>query len=369
MHLSPKWPAAPGGLPRSLGKCGLAALGLAALAPTMARAQTQDLFVTSSSSSSNTISRFAGTGPGTVSTTATPVTDPSLNNPLGLAFDARGDLFVANSGTSTITEFMAGSTPGTFGATTTLSGGGLSAPYGLAVDTKGDLFAANFGNFTNDKGSITEFAAGATPGTFLAGMNLTDPSLNNPVGVAVDARGDLFAANSGSGSGTTVTEFMAGATPGAFGATSTLNVGPISAPFGVAVDARGDLFVSDFGTNSITEFVTLGGGAFGPGTTFATGVSAPTGLAFDARGDLFVANYNGTNTGTITEFAFNSVTSMFGTAQIVETGLTRPTLLAFSPASPVPESSTTVSLGLLLALGMGGMVVAGKRKKMNGKAA
>jgi len=31
--------------------------------------------------------------------------------------------------------------------------------------------------------------------------------------------------------------------------------------------------------------------------------------------------------------------------------------------APVPEASTTVSLGLLLALGLGGMVVAGKRKK------
>ena len=34
-------------------------------------------------------------------------------------------------------------------------------------------------------------------------------------------------------------------------------------------------------------------------------------------------------------------------------------------ALPVPEASTTVSLGLLLALGMGGVVVAAKRKKQN----
>ena len=31
--------------------------------------------------------------------------------------------------------------------------------------------------------------------------------------------------------------------------------------------------------------------------------------------------------------------------------------------APVPEASTTVSFGLLLALGMGGVVVAGRRKK------
>ena len=37
-------------------------------------------------------------------------------------------------------------------------------------------------------------------------------------------------------------------------------------------------------------------------------------------------------------------------------------------AAPVPEGSTTVSLGLLLALGMGGLVVAGKRRKAGAEA-
>jgi hypothetical protein len=55
-----------------------------------------------------------------------------------------------------------------------------------------------------------------------------------------------------------------------------------------------------------------------------------------------------------------------GTATLVSSdpGLTvtpQPGTPALS--SPVPEASTTVSLGLLLALGMGGIVVAGKRKK------
>ena len=35
----------------------------------------------------------------------------------------------------------------------------------------------------------------------------------------------------------------------------------------------------------------------------------------------------------------------------------------YSTDNPVPEASTTVSLGLLLALGMGGVVIAAKRKK------
>lgn len=38
-------------------------------------------------------------------------------------------------------------------------------------------------------------------------------------------------------------------------------------------------------------------------------------------------------------------------------------------AAPVPEASTTASFGLLLALGLGGLAVAGRRKKANVKAA
>lgn len=42
--------------------------------------------------------------------------------------------------------------------------------------------------------------------------------------------------------------------------------------------------------------------------------------------------------------------------------------LAAIPRPPVPEASTTVSLGLLLALGLGGLAIAAKRKKTMGKA-
>jgi sugar lactone lactonase YvrE len=236
-------------------------MGLYALADAPAHAQTQDLFV--SNTGTSTISRYAGTGPGTFSTTATTLSGGGLNSPQGLAFDTRGDLFAASIGNDTITEFAAGTTPGTFGATSALSGG-LNEPFGLAFDARGDLFAANFGN-----GSITEFAFNPATGTF------------------------------------------------------------------------------------------------GAGTTFATGVNAPEGLAFDARGDLFVAN---AGFNTITEFAFTAgvgtAPGTFGTGTVVETGLNTPSFLAFGPSVPaVPEASTTVSLGLLLALGMGGMVVAAKRKR------
>ena len=155
-------------------------LGLAFLAPSAARAQTQDLFVSTSTGFTNpAISRFAGTGLGTFSTTSTTFSASSLNSPSGLAFDSRGDLFVANdNNANTITEFMAGTTPGTFGATNTFSDPSLNQPLGLAIDARGDLFAANaYG------GTVTEFMAGSTPGTFGAGTTFAT-GVNNPAFLA-----------------------------------------------------------------------------------------------------------------------------------------------------------------------------------------
>jgi sugar lactone lactonase YvrE len=351
-------------LPAALGfaALGLLSLGLAA-AP--ARAQTQDLFV--SNQFNNTISRFAETGQGTFSTTATTLSDPSrnLNSPQGLAFDKNGDLFAANFGSGTITEFVAGATPGTLGAGKfALNAGRQNAPAGLAFDSRGDLFVGN----AHDN-SITEFAftpgAGNTLGTFSAGtVVLRGGGLNYPLGLVFDARGDLFAANGG---GTSITEFAftpgAGATPGTFGTATMLTGGGLAEPNGLAFDASGNLFTSNLLGTTITEFAfNSNTGTFGTGVAAATGLDSPAGLAFDAQGDLFVGSFYG---GTITKLAAGATPGTFRTGTVVATDLNGPVFLSFGllPSAPVPESSTTVSLGLLLALGMGGMVVAARKRR------
>ncbi len=159
-------------------------LSLATLAPTAARAQTQDLFLTNSDfTRNNTISRFASNGSGMFATNAMTLNDPILNSPQGLAFDTHGDLFAANYRGNNITEFAAGTTPDTLGATTILGDSSLSQPIGLALNIHGDLFIANLSGGNHFQGSITEFAAGATLGTFGMTTTLTDSSLNNPQGL------------------------------------------------------------------------------------------------------------------------------------------------------------------------------------------
>jgi tripartite motif-containing protein 71 len=75
--------------------------------------------------------------------------------------------------------------------------------------------------------------------------------------------------------------------------------GDVSLPEGIAVDAAGDIWIADTGNNRVEEFTTAGAfdnqmiGSYGccfgaPNTEF----NAPQGLAFDSAGHLYVADAN-----------------------------------------------------------------------------
>ena len=342
-HCRPKWLA-----------LSLAVLGSASLASTPARAQTQDLFVADGVN----LIRYAGTGSGTFSTSGTIITDPNLSNPIGLAFDPYGNLFVTGfaTGSKNIIEFAAGSTPGTF-APSKIVMGSLAGSY-MVFDAQGDLFRSG-GNF------VIESMAGATPGTFGATKTITAPGLISLRGLAFDSRGDLFAADV---FGNSITEFMVGPTPGTFGATKTITDPLLNLTEGLTFDAQDNLFATNRGNSSLLEFAAgATPGTFGAATVLNSFLPYPNSLAFDAQGDLFVSAAGFSNgKGSITKF-FGGRSSL---GAVVESGLVGPTSIAFGPSAPpaVPEASTTVSFGLLLALGLGGLAIAAKRKKTMGKA-
>jgi CSLREA domain-containing protein len=212
----------------------------------------------------------ANSGNGTVSVFAPGGTTPTrtltgLNLPQALAFDARGNLFVTNAGSGTVSVFAPGGT--TPFATLT----GLNIPEALALDARGDLFVANQGD-----GTVSVFeSGGTTPFATLTGLNI-------PEALALDAQGNLFVANSGND---TVSVFAPG------GTTPTRTLTGLNGPRALALDAQGDLFVANAGTiGSVGTTVSV----FAPGgttpTRTLTGLDLPQALALDARGNLFVAN-------------------------------------------------------------------------------
>jgi DNA-binding beta-propeller fold protein YncE len=74
--------------------------------------------------------------------------NPAFTGPIGIAFDAAGDLWIANTGTTTIFEFNAASLPTAAGSTVTLTpnvtlsddgNDSIQAPWALVFDSAGNL--------------------------------------------------------------------------------------------------------------------------------------------------------------------------------------------------------------------------------------
>src|SRR5579872_2957477 len=108
---------------------------------------------------------IAGTGTPGYSGDNGPAASAQLNKPSGMALDAAGNLYIADSGNNRVRKVSNG-------VITTVSGGGvgvqLSNPTGVAVDTSGNLYIADSGNNVVRKvsGGVTVTIAGTgTPGS------------------------------------------------------------------------------------------------------------------------------------------------------------------------------------------------------------
>ena len=173
-------------------------------------------------------------------------------------------------------------------------------------------------NGTNlPNGIITTVAGGGRGGD---GGAATNAGLELPDGVAVDAWGNVFIADTGDfrirevGTDGIITTVAGGGNGGDGSAATNANVGHV---YGMAVDANGNLFITagdyirEVGTNGI--IITVAGGgkggvSLGDGGAATNAYLAPTyGVVVDANGNLFIAAGNrirevGTN-GIITTVA------------------------------------------------------------------
>jgi sugar lactone lactonase YvrE len=141
----------------------------------------------------------------------------------------------------------------------------LNTPYDVAVDHNGNLFIADTGNYcirevVQSTGNIITVAGNGTAGYSGDGGAATSAQLNLPVSIAVDASGNLFIADAGNNCvrevlQTTGTIFtVAGnGTAGYSGDGGLATSAQLNGPEGVAVDASGDLFVADTGNDCIRQ--------------------------------------------------------------------------------------------------------------------
>jgi streptogramin lyase len=265
----------------------------------------------------------------------------TFNAPGGIALDAAGNLYVADSGNSTI-RMLAPATAG--GVTTwtvsTIAGdpaasgsgdGALGAssfnqPYGVAVDASGKVYVADTGNNTlrlltpGTTGGVTTWSTATIAGT--AGGS----TFNQPSGVAVDGSGQVYVADPGNQAIRLVTPGNSGGTPtwslstiaGTPGAMGNTDGGPGIAtfyePVGIVVGASGNVCVADpysgtirllkpsvFPVSAATTWAvsTIAGSApvtnppatgnrngSGPAARF----NSPYGVAMDGSGSVYVAD-------------------------------------------------------------------------------
>jgi kumamolisin len=148
----------------------------------------------------NLIRKISG---GVVSTLSISV----LNTPEGVAVDSAGNVFVADTGNDVIHEITAAGvdsiiagqvgTPG-FADGNATTQALFSSPSAVAVDGSGNVYVADFGNAAIRKisaGTVTTVAGQGTESGWLDGLG-TSALFNAPIGLALDAAGNLYIADS-----------------------------------------------------------------------------------------------------------------------------------------------------------------------------
>src|SRR5438445_5921470 len=197
------------------------------------------------------------------------------------------------------------------GAATSAS---LNFPEGAALDTRGNLYIADYANHRIRKvaaatGIITTVAGNGSLGFAGDGGAATSASLNFPTGVALDASGNLYIADSDNrrirkvAAATGIITTVAGNGNYGFGGDGgAATSATLSDPLGVALDAGGNLYIADFSSHRIrkvtaaTGIITTVAGNGSPtfagdgGAATSASLFRPTGVALDASGNLYVAD-------------------------------------------------------------------------------
>ena len=268
-----------------------------------------------------------------------PAVEAELYNPLGVAVDGAGNLYIADTGNHRIRKVDATGTITTIAGTGERDFGGdggpavraaLYFPSGVAVDGAGNLYIADTYNHRIRKvdatGTITTIA-GTGERDFSGDEGpAVEAELYDPYGVAVDSAGNLYIADTGNhrirkvDATGTITTIAGTGERGFSGDGGPATAAQLAPPLGVAVDSAGNLYIADTSnlrirkvdaTGTITTIAGTGerdfSGDEGPATTAR--LTFPRGVAVDGAGGLYIADtYNHRirkvdATGTITTIA------------------------------------------------------------------
>ncbi len=282
--------------------------------------------------SNGVITTFAGNGYAFSSGDNGPATKASFS-PSGIAFDAAGNLYIADTRNNRLREVSNG-------VITTVAGNGSGlasgenfpainaqlSPADVAVDAAGNLFVADGLNNRIrriSKGIITTFA-----GTGVAGFSgdngpATSAMLYGPGGIAIDASGSVYITDSYNNRLRRVLggviNTIAGGSTSFFGENGPATGAQLGSPYGLAIDSSGNLYITDIGVHCVFKvsngvITTVAGngvagfsGDNGPATKAS--LNSPSGAAVDSVGNIYITD---TKNNRVREVSNGVITTVAG---------------------------------------------------------
>jgi sugar lactone lactonase YvrE len=273
-------------------------------------------------SPANIVTTVAGSGVAGFSGDRGPAVLAQLNNPLGVAVDSTGNVYIADEGNNRIRRVDA------TGVITTIAGSGvagfsgdggqgalaaLNHPQSVAVDRAGNVYIADTRNIRvrriGGDGLILTVAGTGQRGFAGDGGPATQAQMRAPHGLAVDPGGNLFIADHGNNeirkvdSRGIITRSAGSAPPVGSGEGGQATAAGLAHPRSVAADRKGNFYISDWNNNCVWKvtpqgIITTVAGTRAPGFSgdggagAAAQLTAPHGIAVDAAGVVYIADQN-----------------------------------------------------------------------------